>query len=166
MLAMKTKRIKNDERGMATLEVLPLLFIFIYIFAYTLGTFGFIHTSIKYSISARAYAFETFRNRTNLTYFRDKPNSAVSNYRQIGNRFHGIQAPGTAANDTFRATSRSIRMGVKTDPLPSDNDPTIHNDRVHYADELSDGRRNRQVEVNPGWVMVVYGICLNKSCGD
>lgn len=161
----KRNDVITNERGMATLEVLPLLVIFLYLFAYTLGAFGFVHTSIKYSIAARAYAFETFRNRTNLTYFRDKPGSAKSHYRGIGNRFHGIQAIGSNTGDTFRATSRAIRMGIPMAPLPSDNDPEIHNQKVHTAGELGNGQRNQQVEVNPGWVMVVYGICINKACG-
>ncbi len=58
---------------MATIEMLPMMFIFIFLFSYTLGAFGIIHTGIKNSISARAYAFETFRNRSNLVYFRDIP---------------------------------------------------------------------------------------------
>ena len=151
---------------MATLETLPLIFVFLYLFAYTLGAFGSIHTAIKYSIGARTYTFETFRNRTNLTYFRDRDSAGVRNhYRQNGNRFHGIQAVGVRSGEDFKATRRAIRMGVPIDPGASDNDPELHNNAVHQSEELAYGRRNSKVEVSPMWVMVAYGICLDKKCG-
>src|SRR5262245_47185112 len=120
----------KSERGMATLETLPLLFIFLYLFAYTLGSFGSIHSAIKYSIGARTYAFETFRNRTNLTYFRDRASDVRNHFRKNGNRFHAIQAMNVRTGEQFRATRRAIRMGVPIDPGPSDNDPEVHNTAV------------------------------------
>lgn len=151
---------------MATLETLPLIFVFLYLFAYTLGAFGTIHTAIKYTIAARTYAFETFRNRTNLTYFRDRAGAGKHHFRENGNRFHTIMAVGTRTGDEFRATQRPIRMGIPIEPGPSENNPDIHNRDVHQAEELLQGRRNRQVEVSPAWIMVTYGICLNNKCGD
>lgn len=159
------KKNENSERGMATLETLPLIFIFLYLFAYTLGSFGTIHTGIKYSIAARAYAFETFRNRTDLTYFRDRLGAPRNHYRANGNRFHAIIAPGSGANDQFRASRRAIRVGVPIEAGASENNVEIHNERVHQSEELVQGRRNRQVEVSPAWIMTTYGICLNNNCG-
>jgi hypothetical protein len=155
----------QDQKGMATLEVLPLLFIFIFLFSYTMGAFGIIHTSIKYSIAARTYAFETFRNRSNLVYFRDRAGADPSEFKTNGNRFHGVLPEGDGDRN-LRATSRAIMMGMTVQPGASENDITIHNDKVHSADELSSGRRNQKVEVSPVWIMVVYGICLDVKCGD
>lgn len=155
---------------MATLEVLPLILIFVFLMAYTLGAFGIIHTGIMNSISARAYAFETFRNRSNLWYFRDLKGSEKRHYRDHGNRFHGIMAEHNKANE-FRATERAIRMGMSAPPGPSRNDPKIHNEKL-FGDDLqesltaSGSKRNTQVEVGPAWVMVQYGICINVKCGD
>jgi len=150
---------------MATIEVLPLLLVFLMLFSYTLGAFGIIHTGIMHSISARAYAFETFRNRTSLVYFRDLPGAERRQYRDHGNRFHGIMTENNKGNQ-FRATERAIRMGIGVEPDASRNDTTIHNDKIFSSPTLADGKRNETVEVSPAWVVVVYGICMNVACGD
>ncbi len=160
------KTFKESEKGMATLEVVPLLFVFIFMFAYTLGAFGVIHTGIMHSISARTYAFETFRNRTNLVYFRDIPGAEPRQFKDVGNRVHAILAEGRAdGDDNFLASERAIRMGITIEPGPSRNDGSIHNQKVHEADELANGKRNQRVEVSPVWIMVQYGICLDMKCG-
>lgn len=156
---------------MATLEVVPLLLVFVFLMAYTLGAFGIIHTGILNSISARTYAFETFRNRSNLWYFRDLKGSERRQYRDHGNRFHGIMAENNKANE-FRASERAIRMGMETPPSASRGDPTIHNQKLFESDQLAEGStaaasaRNQTVEVGPAWVMIQYGICINVGCGD
>ena len=165
MLKMETRtnRLK-DDKGMATVEVLPLLLVFLMLFSYTLGAFGIIHTGIMHSISARAYAFETFRNRTSLVYFRDLAGAERRQYRDHGNRFHGIMTENNKGNQ-FRATERAIRMGMTVEPDASRNDATIHNEKIFTSEQLSDGTRNESVDVSPAWVIVVYGICLNVNCG-
>lgn len=156
---------------MATLEILPLIFILVYLFAYTLGAFGAIHTGIMNSISARAYAFETFRNRSNLWYFRDLKGSERRQYRDHGNRFHGIMAENNQVQE-FRASERAIRMGIPIQPSPSRGDPTIHNEKIYDGQGMQEGatasasQRNQSVEVGPIWVMIQYGICMKVSCGD
>jgi hypothetical protein len=156
----------SNERGLATLEAIPLLVVFVFLIAYSLGGFGIIHTAIMHSISARAYAFETFRNRANVTYFRDIPSdAALIHYREHGNRLHGVMSE-TRRNDdmAFRATERPIRVGITIEPGPSRNDLSIHNTKIH-EDVLADGKRNQNIEVGPAWIMIQYGICLNARCG-
>ncbi len=156
---------------MATLEILPLIFILIYLFAYTLGAFGAIHTGIMNSMSARAYAFETFRNRTNLWYFRDQAGNPRRQYRDHGNRFHAIMGEKNSISE-FRSTERAIRMGIPIQPSPSRNDPTIHNEKIYDSPQMQEGAtaaasaRNETIEVGPIWVMIQYGICIKLSCGD
>ena len=135
------------------------------LFSYTLGAFGIIHTGIMHSISARAYAFETFRNRTSLIYFRDLPGAERRHFRIHGNRFHGIMTENTKGNQ-FRATERAIRMGIGVDPDGSRNDAAIHNEKVHGSEQLGDGQRNESIEVSPAWIVIAYGICMRVSCGD
>lgn len=152
---------KSNQKGMASIEALPLLVIFVVMISYGLGLFGFIHSGILYSISARTYAFETFRNRTNLVYFRDLNNSIPEHYQNFGFRFHGIQSETTTSVDDFYASQRPIAIG--RDPGNAQANVLDHNENIYKIDQ-----RNREggVSVSPGWVMVGYGICLNLNCGD
>lgn len=64
--------VHNNQKGLATIEALPLVVVFVVLITYGLGLFGFVHTAILHSIGARTYAFETFRNRTNVSFFEIK----------------------------------------------------------------------------------------------
>jgi hypothetical protein len=162
----RPKSLLKSEKGMATLETIPLLFIFIYLLCYTLGGFGIVHTGIKNSIAARAYAFETFRNRSNLVYFRDTPPAQLLELRTVGCRVHGIMSEGPRADDSsFRASERPLRVGIAMEPDGSRNDPNIHNVKVFDPGSIADKKRNTTVGTSPVWVMVQYGICLDVNCG-
>lgn len=147
----------NNEKGMAMIESLPMLIIFLVFVGYGMGLFGVIHTGILHSIAARGYAFETIRNRNNLKIFREN-NDRPETCEAMGMRFHGIQAePGQ--QDVLTATSRPIVMGL---PVPAGtNNQADHNQRIFSLDP-----RNRSVQISPAWVMVGYGICLNARCGE
>jgi hypothetical protein len=160
----------QNEKGLATVETIPLLVVFVILLAYSFGSFGIIHTGILNSIAARTYAFETFRGRANVTYFRDsiRPSSAgtfaVEHYQRYGNRVHGIkQENPTSDNNNFRATERPLRMGLGN--IPGDVSRTTastHNQKI-YTDVGE--QLQTQVGVSPVWVMTQYGICLNATCG-
>lgn len=154
---MKTLR---DEKGMATIEALPLLVIFLVLISYGMGLFGVIHTGILYSISARTYAFETFRNRTDLTYFRENPGSGSkpAHYKNMKMRFHVIQSD-RASQEEIQATTRPISIGRAT--ASTGTSVADHNTKI-FAMQV----RNQNVGVSPAWVMVGYGLCLNVNCGD
>lgn len=152
---------------MATIETLPLLFIFLFLTSYTLGFFGIIHTGIMNSISARTYAFETFRNRSSLLYMRDTVNGDHGHYKNKESRTHMVLDENRAENDDqMRAVERPLRIGIPLQPGPSRQDPTIHNDKLFEANSIIDRKRNQTVEVSPVWIMVQYGICLNVRCGE
>lgn len=168
---MKNKSIINNERGLATVETIPLLVIFIILLAYSFGTFGIIHTGILNSIASRTYAFETIRNRANTTYFRDNvvgamiPGGAQEHYRRMGNRLHGVKQENEQSQSAFRVTERPLRVGFGR--LPADasrNNPMIHNQ------SLFDGGVRDKVQttvgVSPVWVMTQYGLCIDAKCGD
>lgn len=164
MKAMKT--LKN-ERGMATIETIPLLFLFVFMICYTFGTFGVIHTAILHSISARAYAFETFRNRTNLVYFRENQGGDYKHYKRIGARFHTVTSETRpAGNNQFEASERTIRMGLASADTKG-RTVENHNDRIpaDAGQSLGQGKRNTKFEANPVWIMVQYGMCLDTRCG-
>lgn len=164
---MKKITILQDEKGLATVETIPLLVLFLILLAYSFGSFGIIHTGILNSIAARTYTFETFRGRTNVTYFRDISGTAVEHYARHGNRIHGIKQefkPGDPDSIIgFRSTERPVRMGLG--PLPGDASRTtasIHNQKI-FTDVKE--QIQTQIGVSPAWVMTQYGICLNAACG-
>jgi hypothetical protein len=169
---MKKPTLVLNEKGMATVETVPLLLIFVILLAYSFGSFGVIHTGILNSIAARTYAFETFRNRANVTYFRDSggDESVVirRHFRRHGNRIHGIQQetrPGDPApsNASFKSTERPLRVGFGGIPADaSRNTASIHNEQV-FSGVLE--QRQTQIGVSPVWVMTQYGICINAQCG-
>ena len=166
---MDVKRTQNppnggikSEDGIAMVETLPLLVVFTILVAYGLGMWGSIHTGILHSIAARTYAFETFRNRTNLTYFRENRSGLTrpQHYLKREFRFHAIQsihAPG----EEFYATQRPMAL-----VLDSGRDPASREDHNVNIHSLS-GRNPRQggIGANPIWIMVGYGMCLNPQCG-
>ncbi len=168
-------RIRNEE-GMATIETIPLLFLFVFLFAYTMGGFGIVHTGIKNSIAARAYAFETFRNRSNLIYFRDMPRPIYYHYAANGARAHAIQSEEIKESDLkYVATERPLRVGMPSaikDLKNADRSSAStenHNEAIFGRSGIAPGKRNEnnpKLEVNPVWVMIQYGMCLNVRCGD
>ncbi len=145
---------------MATLEALPLLIVFMVLFAYALGSFGVIHSGILNSIAARNYAFEIFRHRTNLAYLRSNTPNAMY-YTDIHNRVHAITSEHVSEDDRFFATERRIAMGLNTSVLNRDT-PDVHNNQIYG---IQDGTRNSTIEANPAWIMTQYGICLDADCG-
>ncbi len=163
----KVVRKKNklkDQSGMALVETIPILVIFLILIAYGLGFFGVVHTGILNSIAARAYAFETFRNRSNVTYFRDKGNAGFSHFANIGARMHTVNSEKVASifvDEGQFATLRPLALGRQ---VASSNTPEAqHNERIYSIEQ-----RNRKggLEASPAWIMVSYGICINSKCGD
>lgn len=163
MKNLKHNKFKNrkNQSGLAIIETLPILVIFIMLIGYGLGFFGVVHSSILNSIAARNYAFETFRNRTNLEYFRDRKSGSEDLYSNIGNRTHGINAEQTSGGTGVYATTRPLAIGREIERSPASQ--VDHNLQVFNIIG-----RNRQggVEVSPVWIMVGYGICINANCGD
>lgn len=151
------------EAGMATIETLPILVIFMVILSYSIGAFGAIHTAILHSIAARTYALETFRHRTDLGYLRDTGGTKYY-YGRIGARVHAVGVPESeTANKDFRATERAIAKGLSGPEIQGRNDST-HNNSDSGVKGIDESKR-ASVGVNPIWIMVQYGICLNAGCG-
>lgn len=165
MLNMEKNTAVKNERGMATIEVVPLIFIFVVLLSYSLGAFGVIHTAILHSIAARNYAFEVFRGRSNLTYFRDNKGAQKEHYRKMGARLFTIISENRPEGvNQFMVSERSIRMGMPYDTVIGRDQDDIHEQKVF--ENIQDGKRNETVGVNPVWIRVMYGICLNARCGD
>ena len=142
------------------LETVPLLILFLVLVSFGLGFFGIVHTAVLHSIGARTYAFETFRQRTNLYFFRENDSGLTRpiNFKKKQWRFHAVQHE-SDPRERFVATSRPISFprGIASSDIPVEQ----HNVQI-YSMEL----RNDRFAVNPAWVMVGYGICLNADCGQ
>lgn len=155
------QNLMEDEKGIALVETLPLLFIFLLLLGYGMGFFGIVHTSTLNTIAARTYAFETFRNKSNLEYFRDRRH----NFTELGARYHSIATELSVEDrslDEFVATSRPISIGVEPSSQAR-GDVDMHNSRIF---EIQDGVRNRGVSTSPVWIMSGYGMCIDFRCGD
>lgn len=154
----------KDQRGMAVIEMIPILVIFMVLLNFTIGFFGAIHTGILGSIAARNYAFDTFRNRTNLYYFRDTPEAEpdIAFHKQL-NRIHRSVSENNSQSQIFTAAVRSIDYLSETEV--SGASPTNHNTAIM---QLADGKRfsGKAEGVNPIWIRPSYGICINTNCGD
>lgn len=153
----------HNNNGMAIIEVVPVIAVFVLLVNFALGFFGLIHSGILNSIAARNYAFETFRNRSNLNYLRDTVDSDPEVfYSRVGQRYHGIikeSVPGL----NWYATTRPIRF---TD-ISGDYEPKGANEHNRIKGIIEGERASeRGIEegVNPAWVRTIYGICLNATC--
>lgn len=164
MSTLKRRRhFKESEKGMATVEALPLLIVFFIFTGYGIGMFGVVHTGILHSIAARTYAFETFRHRTNLNYFRENKLEATrpEHYASLGVRLHGVQHESARGQYAF-ATERPIAFGYSKEVLG--RDVSTHE---RLMGEIRPGERApSSTSVNPVWIKVQYGICINSQCGQ
>ena len=159
---MKTgiKKHIGNEKGLASIEATVLLVLFISLVYYSFGFFGIVHTAILHNIHARTYVFETFRHRTNLMYFRSNRPGAVFHYYNQMTRLHGINTDAHEASAQV-ATERPISMGLTLEE--HGRQASIHNRDVFQR--VPANGRNTSVDVNPAWIMVLYGICLSSNCG-
>lgn len=170
MLAIK--QLKN-EKGMAVIEMIPIIIIVLILLSFSFGFFGVVHTGILNSMAARNYAFETFNHRADLRYFRaadsvapDDENEREKAYHEQNFRMHGIASETRAkgADEPF-VTTREITFGwdVTETELVSAESQTYHKDEVQ---RVRDGFRYTNDGVNPVWIQSSYGICLNMKCGE
>lgn len=160
-----------NQKGLAVFEIIPILIIFVLLINFVIGFFGIIHSGILNSIAARNYAFETFGNRANLNYFRDLEMPAkdldTGFLTNFGFRYHGIIAEGAPAG-IWSATKRSIKFSDNAEN--SLDQSAIHIQqvaRVVAGVKVSDSAPTiNKDDFTRVWVRTVYGICLNKTCGE
>lgn len=174
------KKFKNSERGMAFVESIPVLFMVVVVFNFSLGFFGAIHSGILNSIASYNYTMETFRFRSNLIYFRPG-DSKMAHYMKDNkpmSRVHGVTSDGIQQNDTgganrWPATVRSIAFNKSMTrmvdgatgvhdytKLAKNNPQNVWGINTAYSPDSS-----TPSAVTPEiWVKTVYGICLTADC--
>lgn len=156
-----------DEKGMATLEMVPILVVIAILLNFALGFFGVIHTGILNSIAARNYTFETFRHRTTLVFFHDFiEDRQKGGNKRYNSRVHGI-ASDVRGNDTNKAvaTTRTIGFGMN----PEDESNRAVRDPASETGGIFSIEAHKRIEDDslisaPVWVRPMYGICLNNKC--
>ena len=165
-MAVKNRPLNNDK-GIAILETVPMLVIFTMMLSYGVGMWGVVHTAVHNSMGARAYAFSTFNQRTDLTVLRDNLSQPAQNqFMTTGFRLHSIYSDEDDFNSNANhvATRRSITITDTPVSLqtqsPQPPPASFHNENVH---EIGTESRDRS---NPVWVQTSYGICLRAVCGD
>lgn len=153
----------NNDRGLAVLESVIILFIFLVLTKYTLGFFGVTHTAILQSIASRNYTFEIFRHRSHLWFFRDnKVLTPNLNYHNYENRIHGTNNEIAVRGDKQQyPTERRVAMFTDDEPVGRTS-----SEHASSSTDVRDGERNTNVSLDPVWVKVQYGICLTEQCGD
>ena len=157
----------NNEKGLAAFEIIPILLIIVMFLNFSIGFFGAIHTGILNSIASRNYAFETFRNRSDLTYFRDNQ----IEFSKFQSRVHGTisekRMGSGSGNVDWAATSRLIDF-MNFSNRAAEEIGNTKGEHTKTRDLPADGRISESVHlgVNPIWVKTTYGICLNATCGS
>lgn len=150
----------KNQRGMAVIESVTLIIIFLTLFWYTIGFWGIVHTSIVQSMASRTYAFEIFRHRSNLWYFRTNTKGDLK-YHAYASRVHGTNSDSTPNGDKRQyATERRIAMFQTNEP---EGRSTSSHEKAF--DEVSYGQRNTTVSLDPVWIKIQYGLCLTAACG-
>ena len=153
--------LRKNQKGMAIMELIPIMIIIVILINYSLGFFGAIHSGILGSMAARNYAFETFRNRSNLVYLRDHMDSVDVNYAKYDKRWHASTSDkkGNDSNEWI-ATERRIDFLEKNQETGNKD---LHNKQIGSV--IDRKRFTANEGVNPIWVRPQYGICLNAKCG-
>ncbi len=170
MILKVKKNVLKEEKGIALIELLVLLPLFILITSFGIGFFSVVHTAQLQSIAARNYAFATFRHRASTVYFRDVPfelnrtTIAPQHFKDQGFRLHFVGNDGDASLDGAgnygNATQRQISYFF---PIESSEGSSVnaHRQVASIGDE-----RNRDIKVSTVWMKVHYGLCVDASCGD
>lgn len=141
--------------------------IFNIFLAYGMGLFGVIHTGILFSISARAYSFETFRNRASTLTFRYGPGFRGYNplhHKCMGYRYQYVTDDFGGASQ-IRATSRPIIFGFDREFINHSGGQAVEMHNNNAYTDINPGERNQSVEVHPAWLMIGYGLCMDAQCG-
>lgn len=183
-----TRKVKKSEKGMAIIESIPVLFMIVVLFNFSLGFFGAVHSGILNSIASYNYTLETFRFRSNLVYFR--PGGDTVNYAKSNNRVHGTVQDGSedsgdnkVDNKRWPATMRGITFNYKNEDnsrnlssiqdgrgkvggAESDHSFTSNpdNSKIWFMKSKAVPTASDTVQTPRIWIKTVYGICLNADC--
>lgn len=156
---------RKNQKGMAILETVPMIFIFIALTGFTLGFYGVTQRMILSSIAARAYGYELIRHRANINYLRDVGTTGPGHsYHVTKSRLFASRSSSGGPND-FIAEKMPIEFPPRAPSGLGSED--AHNTSAY--EDLSRGalqnRRNTKHLFDQVWIKNSYGICLDAACG-
>lgn len=161
---LKLKLLKN-AKGMAVLEMIPVIIVVMVLLRYTYGFFGVIHAATVQSIATRNYAFETFRHRSHLSYLRESPIADDAKYKK-GIRLHGVRDENSVVTPSppWDVARRDISFPPRNiEKLGSDSFAS----RLTEQKNINAGKRYSEGDgVNPVWLAIRYGMCVDFQCRD
>ena len=145
-------QIIKNEKGLAYVELLPMLVIFVILFGLTFGLWTSIHKASLKSIAARHYSFEVLNNRTHYIYHRDiiPLNGKKSYYQKNGMRFFAnVEYQKDSTNPKLKADQSNLSLfdsGVSQIYPPNPKNSSFR-------------------QTNPIKIKTGYGICIdNNNC--
>lgn len=155
----------KNQKGLAVLEMIPVLIVLVVVLRYAYGFFGVIQSATVQSIAARNYAFETFRHRSRLSYLREGAVDDRFKYRK-GARLHGVRDENSPSSQypDWDITNRYISFPRREAEQLGGESFTA---RVNEQGKIAVGKRYGEGDgVNPVWLAIRYGMCIDYQCGD
>ena len=159
----------NNVRGMAIIEILPIILVMFVLMGAALGSWGLVHTAILNSIASRHNSFFYFNNRSDLSYLRDFGSSyrglsfIDSFYRDQKNRFAYITSENALQDAGTKATLRFVDFKNPGATCKDQGSKCLQGSKHNEIyNEVLPQRTDKLV--SPAWIMVGYGICLNADC--
>lgn len=148
---------------MATIEIIPIIVVFMLLFNYAFGFWGAIHSAILNSIAARNYAMATFVHSSNLIYY--PATTEQIDFKKPQQRIHAINGEKSSEKrmNGFFATARRIsffefgQLKMNPDVLDSKNEHNVEVPKIGLGRYSGEG-------VNPIWIKSAYGICVSAEC--
>ena len=165
------KNLKENQKGLAILEALPIILVMFVLMGATLGSWGVVHTAILNSIAARNFLFFYLNNRSDITYLRDFGQPAYDLGLPNDTHYYGNQGVrfsyiASETGEKKEVTLRPVDYGKpKGDYWQGVEEHKLKEEGEHKNiwNAVSDRGLNRKT-VSPAWIMVGYGICLNADC--
>ena len=152
------KRYFKKQRGMASMEAMFSILLYLAFLSFSLGFFGVVHSGIVNSVAARSFAFSIFNNRTYLKYHKDT-DIPLHSHKKNGFRLHTIVSETSLGEIDFIATERDIAFAQVHKKRGRDA-----NKHRRMVEDAIDGNNDEDYSFNPVWVKAAYGICLNAIC--
>lgn len=165
MLKLHRRRKYAKQRGMAVLEIVPVIIVISVLLRYTYGFFGVIHGATVQSIAVRNYTFETFRHRFRLDMLREADYSQKNKYLK-GVRVHGVRDENSMSvngDPQWHVARRNIMFPSGN---VQDDGQSNFQQRMNQQNKIAYGSQNTDIDASPVWLAIRYGICIDYKCGN
>ena len=141
----------KSQNGIAYVEMLPLLVLFVLLFGLSFGLWASIHRATLKSIAARHYSFEVLNNRTHYIYHRDteSANDYKAYYGENGLRFFANVYKQSGRTPALK--KETARLSLFDEGVTKINPPSSKN-----STRIPVGEQKNPIEIKTG-----YGICID-----